>query len=466
MLTALAHPITNLIPNPGTAPQNSLHDPDATRRPGPPRLFFRSRPPTFHHPPNHRQQPPGTRRQSPYHPPMTSQSHPENPKTTDTAQRPTIAVSMGDPGGIGPEVTLKALADPNRRAAARWIIYGSQSALINAANLASINPFWWRTTPESALAPTASAHQVLLIDRDQSRPPETGNWRHEPTRDGGLASFTYIEDALADAARTLRSRDHPHAPPQSTPDCLGAHLHIDAITTAPISKEAWSLAGKAKWPGHTELLADRLNAKDARMIFVSPLLIVALATTHIPLTQVADQLSLGRVLTTIEQAHRTCQNLGIKEPRIAVTGLNPHAGEQGILGADEERVITPAINHAKRQGIQATGPHPADTVFSAALRHSNHDLPKAPRRHDAVVAMYHDQGLVPVKLLGFDQAVNLTAGLPTPRTSPDHGTAFDIAHNGAANPGSMAAALDLAVKLAMNTPTTANNPNTHRTQTA
>lgn len=361
---------------------------------------------------------------------------------------PVVGVSMGDPGGIGPEVVVRGLADPAVRRSARWVVYGSRAAMLAAGEALGVDPFWWAVSREAALAPTALSHDVLLIDRDEETGPETGRWRPEPTRDGGLASFSYVEDALADAAVGLRERASSEAPAVGHLAEFGAGVGLDAVVTAPISKEAWALAGKKKWPGHTELVASRLDAPRARMMFVSPHLWVMLATTHIPLMRVSDELSLGRVLETIELCHDACVALGVRRPRIAVCGLNPHAGERGLLGADESRVIEPAVAHAQRQGIQASGPHPGDTVFNAALRTHGAPRPASGRRFDAVVAMYHDQGLIPVKLLGFDKAVNLTAGLPLPRTSPDHGTAFDIAGTGVADAGSMTAAMTLAVRLA------------------
>jgi 4-hydroxythreonine-4-phosphate dehydrogenase len=361
--------------------------------------------------------------------------------------RSLVGVTMGDPGGIGPEVIVRALAEPGLRARARWAIYGSHSAMLAAAHALGVEPFWWRAPRRGDLPVTAAAHEVLLIDHDGEHAAEAGSWRHEPTRDGGAASFAYVENALADAARTLRERGTDATPSARSPAGAGAGLALDAVTTAPISKEAWAAAGRGKWPGHTELVADRLGAKRARMMFVSPDLWVMLATTHIPLTRVADELTLGRVLETIELCDAACRRMGVARPRVAVCGLNPHAGERGLMGADEARVIEPAIAHAARQGIEASGPYPADTVFARALRNAPAEHEQTPRRFDAVVAMYHDQGLIPVKLLGFDRAVNLTVGPAIPRTSPDHGTAFDIAGRGTADPGSTAAALELAATL-------------------
>lgn len=341
---------------------------------------------------------------------------------------------MGDPGGIGPEVTVKALADPARRGRARYRVYGSSAAMLEVARGAGIEPYWVRV--ERGLAHAlphvlgAGGPDVVLVDSGgmddaglgvEAKPPV-----HErrSTAAGGALSFQYVEDAIADAKR-----------PEEDP------LWADAIVTAPISKEAWALAGHAEFPGHTELLAARFGAERAAMMFEAEPLRVILVTTHIPLSEVARAVTVERVLDVIEMGNEACVRLGVTQPRIAVCGLNPHAGEQGLLGDDEERVIMPAIERARAKGIDVLGPFPGDTVFNAAV--------KKPPRYDMVVAMYHDQGLIPVKLLAFDRAVNVTLGLPTVRTSPDHGTAFDIAGKGVADPGSMGAAIDLAIRMAV-----------------
>jgi 4-hydroxythreonine-4-phosphate dehydrogenase len=229
-----------------------------------------------------------------------------------------------------------------------------------------------------------------------------------------------VEDAILDA---MRPQDDPR--------------HLDALVTGPVSKIAWQLAG-FRWPGHTELLAHRTRAKRHSMMFVSPRLRVALATTHLPLMDIRNVLTIGRVFDPIDLGHEACRQLGIERPRVAVTGLNPHAGEGGAFGDEETRLIEPAIRVARDAGIDAHGPFPADTIFIEA----------ASGEWDLVVAMYHDQGLIPVKLLGWDKAVNWTLGLPIVRTSPDHGTAYDIAGRNRASAGSMAAAVELATTLA------------------
>lgn len=334
-------------------------------------------------------------------------------------ERPLIAVSMGDPGGIGPEVLVKALADPALRSAARYRIMGMSSPMHAAADRAGIDPFWWRISGGSDMLSTTDPHDVVLIDyEDEPRP--TG-WRAEPNKPAGEASFRFVEEAIALARR---KSDDP--------------LRADAIVTGPISKAAWDLAGRGKYPGHTELLATRFNAKRVAMMFVAPTLRVVLVSAHVPLMDLQNVLTIGRVHEAIDLGSEACARLGVERPRVAVCGLNPHAGEGGLLGDEETRLIEPAIELAVRSGIDASGPFPADTIFNHALA----------GRYDLVVAMYHDQGLIPVKLLSRDSAVNVTLGLPTVRTSPDHGTAFDIAGRNEADPGSTIEAIRLAVRMA------------------
>jgi 4-hydroxythreonine-4-phosphate dehydrogenase len=226
--------------------------------------------------------------------------------------------------------------------------------------------------------------------------------------------------------------------------CLGAidaarANHIDAMVTAPISKTSWKLAKYTKYPGHTELLADKCKVKRYAMMFVAPQLRVVLATIHNPLFDLQNRFNIGCVFTPIDLADRALREwFGVEKPRIAVAGLNPHAGEHGHIGDEEQRVITPAIVMAGEAGIDAAGPFPGDTIFLSAVE----------GKYDCVVAMYHDQGLIPIKLLAWQQAVNLTLGLPIIRTSPDHGTAFDIAGGNRADPSSIRAAIDLAIDLA------------------
>src|SRR5436190_4515841 len=327
--------------------------------------------------------------------------------------RPTIAITMGDPAGIGPEVIVKALADPILRHRARYVIYGMNELLAYAADLAEFDVFWWRAQFNGRLR--SYPHDVVVVDYDQYS--MLGSAIRSPSKMGGEASMRFCNDAIDAAQKKL----------------------IDAVVTAPIAKESWKLAGY-HFPGHTELFAQRTGTRRYAMMFAGGPLKVILATVHIPLNGLWGRLNIGAVFQPIELLHQTLVDwFGIEKPRIAVAGVNPHASENGQFGDEEERIISPAILMARDQGIDVSGPYPGDTVFLSALN----------GRFDAVVAMYHDQGLIPVKLLAFDRAVNITIGLPIVRTSPDHGTAFDIVGRNRANPGSMRAAIEMAINLAV-----------------
>ncbi len=316
---------------------------------------------------------------------------------------------MGDPGGIGPEVLIKALMERPRRSAARYVIQGSASALQEAAEQAGVSPFWWQVPAGSTISASES-HDVVVFDHGGQ------DFQRAPNRDSGLLSHRFVTEAAA--------------------MCIAGQA--SGLVTGPISKEAWKLAGKTRHPGHTELLGELFKAKRVGMFFESERLRVILTTVHIPLLDIRNALTIGKVFDAIDLGNDACKRLGITEPRIAVCGLNPHAGEKGLIGDEESRLIEPAIEHARNVGIDARGPFPGDTVFTHAIA----------GRFDLVVAMYHDQGLIPIKLLAWDSAVNVTCGLPIWRTSPDHGTAFDIAGQNKADAGSMASAIDLAVRLA------------------
>lgn len=324
---------------------------------------------------------------------------------------------MGDPGGIGPEVLVKALADPALRRQAHFRIYGVAGPMERAAEAAGIAPYWWRLERGSALAETTLGHDVVLMDSGQHADLEP---RPTPNRTAGALSFGFVEEAIRDAQRK-----------DSDP------LRAGGVVTGPISKEAWSLAGRGKYPGHTELFATRFGARRHAMFFESPKLRVVLATAHIALMDIRNALTIGRVFDAIDLgAEATGRILG-RPARVAVCGLNPHAGEHGLMGDEEERLIEPAIRAAREAGLNVDGPFPPDAIFMRALA----------GEFDLVVAMYHDQGLIPLKLLARDEAVNATIGLPIVRTSPDHGTAFDIAGRNRAEAGSMTAAINLAIRM-------------------
>ena len=329
--------------------------------------------------------------------------------------RPTIAITLGDPAGIGPEVIVKALADPAIRQKARFIIYGLNEILNYAADHAELDVFWWRDSFNGK-----SKHygqDVVVVDYDNVGDfSQMGNSVRGASKIGGQASMKFCLDAIEACKSGI----------------------ADAMVTGPICKESWTLAGYT-YPGHTELLAEKTHAKQVSMMFVGGPIKVILATVHVPLNSLWGRLNIGAVFHPIEQVHHVLRDwFDIEKPRIAVAGLNPHASENGRFGDEEERIISPAIAMAKELGIDATGPYPPDTVFIGARD----------GKFDVVVALYHDQGLIPVKLLAFDKAVNLTVGLPIIRTSPDHGTAFDIVGRNRANPGSMRAAIELAVDMA------------------
>jgi len=322
-----------------------------------------------------------------------------------------IGITMGDPGGIGPEVVVKALADPAIRRLAKFIIFGLDEPLEYAADLCEVEPFWYRF-PHEKLS-RDYPRQVSVADYDEYSAP---SWLHTSSRLSGEASMRFCLDAI-DAAR----------------DGL-----IDAVVTAPISKTSWTLAG-GKWPGHTEMLADRCKSPRKAMMFVAGNLKLALATIHEALFEIRHKFTIGCVFEPIDLLNTALKDyFGIAKPRIAVCGLNPHAGEDGQFGDEEERIIKPALLLAQEVGINCMGPFPADSLFAHAVH----------GEYDGVVAMYHDQGLIPVKMLAFDSAVNVTLGLPIIRTSPAHGTAFDIAGKGVASAESMKAAIRTAVEMA------------------
>jgi len=322
-----------------------------------------------------------------------------------------IGVTMGDPAGIGPEVLVKALADPEVRKAAKFIVFGMNEQLCYAADRAEIEPFWGRHQHEKISRDYP--YKVVVADYDEySVPP----WLKEPSRVAGEASVKFCTDAIAAAKAGI----------------------IDAIVTAPISKSSWKMAD-APWPGHTELFAQKCKSPRKVMMFVTGPLKVALATIHLGLFEVRNKFTIGCVFEPIDLLNDALKEFfGIENPHIGVAGLNPHAGENGQFGDEEQRIIAPAVLLAQEQGINCTGPISADALFVKAVR----------GEYDAVVAMYHDQGMIPVKLLDVEHAVNVTIGIPVVRTSPAHGTAFDIAGRNLASPSSMKSAIMLAIQMA------------------
>jgi len=285
---------------------------------------------------------------------------------------PRVAITAGDPAGIGPEIAAAAEADARVRAVCEPVVF----------------------------AP----------------PPTAGVLAGRVSAEAGRAAYDQIVAAT-------------HAALAGT---------VDAVATAPVSKEAFALAG-LPWKGHTDLLGHLTGSPFVAMMFESPALRVILATVHVALREVPALLTPELVDRTIDLAARELPAFGLEAPRLALAGLNPHAGEHGLMGEEDDRVLAPAVEAARARGVDIAGPLPADTVFLRAHR----------GEFDAVIACYHDQGLIPVKLLAFGQAVNVTLGLPIVRTSVDHGTAFDIAGAGRADPGSMIEAVCLAARLAV-----------------
>ena len=308
---------------------------------------------------------------------------------------PVIAVTMGDPAGVGPEVCVKALADERVRAACRPVVVGDRRRLELAADICRTAP------PED------------VVDLDVV-PPDLP-WG-EVSAAAGDAAYRFVERAV---------------------ELVLAH-EAGAICTAPLNKAALHAAGH-RFPGHTELLAHLTRTPEVSMMLTTGDLRVIHVTTHVGLLDAIERIEPGLVERTIARGAEALQRAGIARPRIAVCGINPHAGEDGLFGRGEEaEKIEPAIAAARAHGLDASGPLPADTTFYRAARGD----------FDLVVAMYHDQGHAPVKVLGVEHGVNVTVGLPVVRTSVDHGTAFDIAGTGAVDPRSMIAALLAAAELA------------------
>jgi len=327
------------------------------------------------------------------------------------SDQPVIGITMGDAAGIGPEVVVKALADPEIRKAAKFIVFGMNEQLCYAADAAEIEPFWGRHQHEKISRDYP--YKVVVADYDEYSVP---SWIRGASKVAGEASMEFCLDAI-DAAR----------------DGI-----IDAVATAPISKKSWKLAG-ADWPGHTEMLAERCKSPRKAMMFIAEPLKLALATIHEALFDVRNKFTIGCVFEPIDLLNDALKMyFDIRVPKIGVAALNPHAGEDGQFGDEEKRIITPAINLARHHGINCLGPFSADTLFLRA----------AQCEFDGVVAMYHDQGMIPVKLLNFAHAVNVTIGIPIIRTSPAHGTAFDIAGKNVADATGMKSAITTAIKMA------------------
>ncbi len=327
--------------------------------------------------------------------------------------RPIVGITMGDPVGIGPEILCMALDRPEIYEKVRPVVIGDAGVLEKAAAVAgsAIQPLVVKAPEQGAYA--HGAMDVISASRLDSNAVIWG----KPTPDTGSAMIDYIN----------RATD------------LAMAKKIDAIVTCPINKAAMKLAG-SEFHGHTELLAARTKTGVYAMMMAGPRLRVVLVTIHMPLAAVSDTLTPENIETVIALTDQSLKTrFGIEQPDIAVAGFNPHAGEEDMFGSEETEIIRPAVNNAAARGIRAIGPLPPDTLFYHA----------ASGAYDAVVCMYHDQGLIPFKMIHFTDGVNTTLGLPVIRTSVDHGTAYDIAGQGKADPGSLLAAIEMAAVQAL-----------------
>ena len=326
---------------------------------------------------------------------------------------PRIAITMGDPAGVGPELCLRLLADKSVRQYCHPVVFGDMLALSSVANRCQL------PHPQKVIASSEFTHQFevtrpMVVDFDLIKASQLK--RGEVNEHTGSASFQLIEAAIESALTNK----------------------VDAVATGPINKQAWQMAG-IKYPGHTELFADRAPTDRFCMMMTAPAFSCSLVTTHVGYQEVPDLLATDRILEVIHLTHQALTRICEHKPKLVTLGLNPHAGEGGLFGKrEEERIILPAVRQAQSQGIDIEGPIPPDTAF----------LPWRRDDTDGYICMYHDQGLIPFKALNFDTGVNITLGLPLVRTSVDHGTALDIAWQGKADASSLISAVHLAAKLA------------------
>ncbi len=333
-------------------------------------------------------------------------------KETTSKDDVRVGISIGDVNGISPEVIMKALSDNRILVDCTPIIYGSAKVFSFYKKTMDFNDFVYQSADSAEKAKRRKVNIINVWEEDLEL--NVG----EATETGGKYAFQALEKATEDLASGK----------------------IDVLVTAPISKDAMSKVG-FKFPGHTEYLADLAGQEDALMLMIAPSLRVGLVTTHIPLKDVSSTITMNRVIDKIRAFSASLKkDFGIQRPKIAVLGINPHAGENGKMGTEEQESILPAIQKVKEEGILAFGPFPADGFFGSSARSS----------YDGVLAMYHDQGLSAFKALSFDEGVNFTAGLPIIRTSPDHGTAFDIAGKNIASGDSMRNAIYLAIDVYRN----------------
>ncbi|WAX70644.1 4-hydroxythreonine-4-phosphate dehydrogenase PdxA [Gallibacterium anatis] len=325
--------------------------------------------------------------------------------------KPVLGITMGDAAGIGAEIIVKSLADKHLYEIAQPIVIGDKKMMQRALDLLQ-SPLKINVVTNLDNL-NAKYGTIDLVDLDNV-PADLPYSQVDPR--AGKAAYEYVEKAVQYAMANK----------------------IQAVVTAPLNKEALHAGGKM-FPGHTEILAQLSGTKDYSMMLVSEKLRVIHVTTHVQLRKACDLVKKERVLTVIKLADENAKMLGFKQPRVAVAGLNPHSGENGMFGDEDRKEIVPAVEAAKQLGINASGPIPPDTVFHRAANLNEFDI---------VVVMYHDQGHIPIKLLGFDTGVNVTVGLPFIRTSVDHGTAFPIAGKGIADSKSMTESLYLAAQMA------------------
>jgi 4-hydroxythreonine-4-phosphate dehydrogenase len=326
-----------------------------------------------------------------------------------------IAITMGDPSGVGPEIIVKMFANHDIYKYADVFVIGDLFPMLSAQRRVSTKMAIKPITDINKLSRDRNIINLLDLKKlhiDDYRIGESG-------ARAGRASYEYIVSSIE----------------------LAMDKKIDAVVTAPINKHSLHMAG-IKFPGHTEIFAKFTKTKNYAMMLMGDSLKVVLATIHTAIKNVPEEITTKRLMSLIQLTGRSLsKDFGIKDPAIAVCGLNPHAGEAGAFGDEEAKTITPAVNMAKKKGIKVEGPYPADTIFHKVVKY---------KTHDAVIAMYHDQGLVALKLLSFDSGVNVTLGLPIIRTSPDHGTAYDIAGTGMAGDGSIFEAFKTALLMAIN----------------
>ncbi|WP_174614667.1 4-hydroxythreonine-4-phosphate dehydrogenase PdxA [Virgibacillus ihumii] len=326
-------------------------------------------------------------------------------------KKPIVGITMGDASGVGPEVIVKSLQSRHLYEQSHPIVIGDAKMLKRAADILGVEVIVKEIGADSDF----NTEYGEIACYDLNLLPE-GLPFGQVSSEAGHAAYEYLRTAIE----------------------LANHNRIDAICTAPLNKEALHKGGHI-YPGHTEILAELTGTKDFSMMLSSPKLKVIHATTHVGLIDAIKMINPERVYKVIRLAHETLSNSGVKKPKIGVCGINPHAGENGLFGyGEEEEKIIPAVKRATEEGIQVEGPLPADTLFFRAQRGD----------FDIVVAMYHDQGHGPIKVLGLEAGVNITVGLPIIRTSVDHGTAFDIAGAGKADERSMLEALRQAIELA------------------